>query len=542
MAVCGHCGSSHPPDAEACPKTGEPMARPGPCGTRVDRYDLHALIGVGGFGTVYRATHAILKQPVALKLLRPELAAVDPGALDRLLREARAAAAIGHPNIIRVLDCGVTPEGRAFLVMEELTGADLKEVTARGAGPMPSARAVGIVLQVLEALAAAHAAGIVHRDLKPANVFLCAGDAVKLVDFGISKMAPTGSLKAMTLPGMAMGTPAYMAPEQFESARDVDARADLYSAAAILYELLSGRLPFAARSYPELVLKVQTERPAPLATVAPEVPALLAAVVDRGLARDADARWQSAGELAGALRAALAGAARGGHALAAGTPTAALGATAPAGPGAIAHERHRSTAPAMASFSSAQTTPSSPRPGAARRPVRTAVTTVVAVALAGAIGSVAVLIGLAVTKHDRRAAAADATPAPASATAPAPDAAPAPAPAPRAKPPKPKPAAATVTVTKLVVTGTFKEAAVRHVIARAGLATCLTTGRREVVTVDLFVQSAGTISIAQPSQSNNRGDKLVAACVAARIKAAVPPNWDPGGSGIAAVEVTLAPR
>jgi serine/threonine-protein kinase len=227
----------------------------------------------------------------------------DPVMLDRLLREAKAAASVGSENIVRVLDAGVSPEGQGFLAMELLEGVDLKELCYRE--PMPPARLAGLVVQVLDALEVAHAKGIVHRDLKPANIFVTGGDFVKLLDFGISKVRQEGPTNALTQTGMAMGTPAYMAPEQFFSAKDVDGRADLYSVGVILYELLAGRLPFNADSYAELLVQIRTQPPPPLLTVAPGAPPLLAEVVDRALARDAAKRFGNAAAMASALRSAV---------------------------------------------------------------------------------------------------------------------------------------------------------------------------------------------------------------------------------------------
>ncbi|MHB8878603.1 MAG: serine/threonine-protein kinase, partial [Myxococcaceae bacterium] len=262
------------------------MSAPGPCGGQIDRYQVLSLLGVGGFGAVYRARHVHTDQLVALKVLKRQLGA-DHGMLDRLLREAKAAAAVGSEHIVRVADAGVASDGQAFLVMELLEGLDLKEMVTRG-GPLQVKRTALILLQVLEGLSAAHAKGIVHRDMKPANVFLARKigesgverDFVKLLDFGISKMHEEKPLNSLTLPGMAMGTPAYMAPEQFGSARDVDPRADLYSVAVMLYELLGGRLPFQAETYVDLAVKVRTQVAQPLSAIAPHLPPALCMAVD----------------------------------------------------------------------------------------------------------------------------------------------------------------------------------------------------------------------------------------------------------------------
>lgn len=287
------------------------MQSPGVIGTRIDRYQLERLLGAGGFGSVYRARHVHTDAHVALKLLKKSLGA-DQQMIERFLREARAAASVGSEHIVRVTDAGLTPDGQAFLALEFLDGCDLKELATRDA-PLPHQRVAMLVLQVLDALAAAHQKGIVHRDMKPANVFVVRRtdergterDFVKLLDFGISKMHGDAGTSGLTMTGVAMGTPAYMAPEQFFDARSVDARADLYSVAAMLYELLSGRLPFDAESYAHLIVKVRTEQPAPLHQLVADVPLPLAQVVMVGLAKEPHQRWQSAKEFAEAIRSAL---------------------------------------------------------------------------------------------------------------------------------------------------------------------------------------------------------------------------------------------
>lgn len=287
------------------------MQSAGLVGTRLDRYQVERLLGSGGFGAVYAARHVHTDAVVALKLLKKSLG-TDQGMLERFLREARAAASVGSEHIVRVMDAGLAADGQAFLALEFLDGVDLKELAARE-GPLSWQRVVLIVLQALEALDAAHARGIVHRDMKPANVFVVRRkdergterDFVKLLDFGISKMHGDGAGAGLTMTGVAMGTPSYMAPEQFFDASRVDARADLYSVAAMLYELISGRLPLDAESYAHLIVKVRTEQPQPLEALAPHVPPALAAAVMRGLAKDPQHRWASAKDFAQALRATL---------------------------------------------------------------------------------------------------------------------------------------------------------------------------------------------------------------------------------------------
>ncbi len=287
------------------------MTRPGPIGSRVDRYEVQRLLGTGGFGTVYRARHVHTEAVVALKLLKRTLSA-DPQVMERFLREARAAAAVGDEHIVGVLDAGVSSEGQGFLALEYLDGMDLKELAVRE-GPLPPMRIGLIALQVLGALKATHAKGIIHRDMKPANVFILRRtdelgverDFAKVLDFGISRIQTEGS--GLTMIGVGLGTPTYMAPEQFFDARGVDARADLYSVAAMLYELLGNRLPFDADSYAALVLKVRTEDPLALLELSPRVSRSLAEVVMRGLAKEREQRWQSATDFADALREALDG-------------------------------------------------------------------------------------------------------------------------------------------------------------------------------------------------------------------------------------------
>ncbi|MCZ7686795.1 MAG: protein kinase [Sandaracinaceae bacterium] len=268
----GLMGAAAPRPAAACHPQGAMMpAFHSLVGRRVDRYEVLAQLGQGGFGAVYRARHAMLGTEVALKVLWPERAD-DPGAVERFMREARAAASIGSPHIVRVGDAGTTADGVVFLAMELLHGHDLeRELRARRR--LSPYEASDILRQVLAALGAAHAAGIVHRDLKPANVFLVPGPDgapfVKLLDFGVSKMKGARSL---TGSGIALGTPQYMAPEQIEGAREIDGRVDVYAAGCMLYEMLSGRLPFEGSGVELLVRRLSGERPPELRSIAPDVP------------------------------------------------------------------------------------------------------------------------------------------------------------------------------------------------------------------------------------------------------------------------------
>jgi serine/threonine protein kinase len=308
---CTHCGREHAPNTRTCPLTGQSMSAPGNIGKQIDRYKIESLLGSGGFGNVYRARHLHTDATVALKLLKPQLGA-DKDSLERFLREAKAATAVGNPHIVRVLDA-TSVDGQALIAFELLDGWDLKELANRE-GPLALPRVVDLICQALDGLAAAHAKGVVHRDIKPANVFVSKehgpngddADFVKLLDFGISKFH-TDAGSGLTATGVAIGTPSYMAPEQFFDAKSVDARADLYSVAVILYELLGGRLPYTGNSYAEVVVKAKSETPPPLLSVNPGVPPALAAVVDKGLAKAANLRFATAKELANALRVSMQG-------------------------------------------------------------------------------------------------------------------------------------------------------------------------------------------------------------------------------------------
>ncbi len=307
MGACQHCGDEHEAGAELCPRTGQPMAAPGLCGTQVDRYRVERLLGKGGCGAVYRARHVRTDGWVALKVLNKELMTDGP-MLERFMREARAAATVGDDRIVRVLDAEVAPQGLAFIAMELLEGDDLKQLHLRER-PLHPARLIGLICQVLEGLSAAHHKQVIHRDMKPANVFILRRpdpygvqvETAKVLDFGISKMHGTEG-KPLTVVGATLGTPSYMAFEQFFDARDVDARTDVYAVAAMLYELLAGKKAFDAETFVALIEKVRIGDFAPLRTVAPSLPVPLVAVVEKGLAKKRERRWQSALEFAVALK------------------------------------------------------------------------------------------------------------------------------------------------------------------------------------------------------------------------------------------------
>lgn len=254
------------------------------------RYRIDRLLGVGGMGAVYAATHLALGKTYALKILH-EVYGRDGEILDRFVREARAATQTGHPNIIDVLDIGTMEAGDLYFVMELLEGTDLGTVI-RQSGPLAVRRAVHIARQIARALSAAHDANIIHRDLKSENVVLTVKngdpDFVKVLDFGICKQIDTAS-SSQTTPGMVMGSPDYMAPEQAAGA-PANALSDIYALGTILFEMLTGRLPFTGRNAIDVLMK-KGSGPAPAVTeLRPEVPPPLAEVVARCLARELDAR------------------------------------------------------------------------------------------------------------------------------------------------------------------------------------------------------------------------------------------------------------
>ena len=267
------------------------------------RYRLVKLLGEGGMGVVYLGQHLLVGRPVAIKLLRASLSDNEE-AVNRFLREARAAAAIGHRNIIDVLDVGVTGEGEPFLVMEHLEGEGLSSVLER-VSRMDLATAAGVMEPTLLALSAAHEKGIVHRDLKPENIFLVQRKNeppdIKLIDFGISKVTTRGDVTRLTQDGYLLGTPAYMSPEQARGSIDTDHRADIYAAGVILYEMLTACLPFSGENYSALLINVLTSNPTPPREAFEGFPVEAEPLIERALAKDPGDRYQSADEMLSAL-------------------------------------------------------------------------------------------------------------------------------------------------------------------------------------------------------------------------------------------------
>jgi serine/threonine-protein kinase len=270
------------------------------------KYRIERVLGMGGMGVVVAATHITLEERVAIKFLLPQ-ALTNNEATTRFLREARSAVRIKSEHVARVTDVGTLETGAPYMIMEYLEGADLSHFTQRR-GALPVEEAVEYVLQSCEAIAEAHALGIIHRDLKPANLFVTTrADGtpfVKVLDFGISKVSGLGASGAdlsMTKTTTVMGSPLYMSPEQMASAKDVDARTDIWALGAILYELLAGRVPFQADTITQLCAMILQQSPPPLRDLRPDAPAELQAIIARSLERDRNNRYANVAEFAMAL-------------------------------------------------------------------------------------------------------------------------------------------------------------------------------------------------------------------------------------------------
>ncbi len=269
------------------------------------KYRVERLLGKGGMGAVFAAQHELLQQRVAVKLLLTEIAGGQE-AVSRFLNEARAAARIQNENVARVMDVGTQENGLPYIVMEYLEGLDLSQVL-EPRGPVSVADAADYILQALEAIAQAHVLGIVHRDLKPANLFLARRQdqsvMVKVLDFGISKATNplSGTSGAMTSTKALLGSPYYMSPEQLRSSKNVDARADIWSIGVILYELITGTLPFVGENLGELFAAILEQDAPSIRVKRPDISPEFDQVVMRCLQRKPENRFANVAEVATAL-------------------------------------------------------------------------------------------------------------------------------------------------------------------------------------------------------------------------------------------------
>src|SRR5205809_7138384 len=312
MLQCPRCHRQFPDDVHVCsfdftPLQADPTLAEDPVDPLIGRvfdekYRLEERLGGGGMGTVYRATHLLIDRAVALKVLSQRFVG-DQTAQQRFRREARAAGRIQHPNAVTVTDFGATDDGYLYIVMELLEGRTLRDLIAHEA-PLDSARTVSFMLQACAAVGAAHDAGLIHRDLKPANIFIEQRPnfpaVVKVLDFGVAKFVVEehdDDSNTLTQVGALIGTPRYMSPEQCSGAAPLTPASDVYSLGIILYEMLTGAVPFTADTFLAVALKQVSEPPRPPREIVPTIPEQLERVVLHALAKEPRARPADANEL-----------------------------------------------------------------------------------------------------------------------------------------------------------------------------------------------------------------------------------------------------
>ncbi len=272
-------------------------------GTVIDgRYRIDALHAEGGMSIVFRATHLLLERRVAFKVVSESVMGV-PGCSERFLREARAATRLKNDHIVQVYDVGVLESGAPYMVMEWLEGGDLAQTLE--AGPLPLETAIEYVLQVCETLAEVHGRGIIHRDLKPSNLFVTTGPdgapRIKLLDFGVSKIASVGSEVRITQTGTILGSPSYMSPEQMGTAEEADERTDVWGVGIVLYELLVGDVPFAGGSLATILDTIAMQQPPKVSAVRADVPSGVDDVIARCLRSNPAERYPDVASLAADL-------------------------------------------------------------------------------------------------------------------------------------------------------------------------------------------------------------------------------------------------
>ena len=313
MKFCQQCGSTYPTDFLTCPRDQTALSQADDIAigmTLRDKYIVIEKLGAGGMASVYKVRRVPFNDIYALKLVNKGLAA-DPQFVKRFRAEAVMAHKLDHPNIVRIVDLDTTEDGRPLMVMELIDGSDLRSLITR-TGALPVETALDVAAQVADGLDCAHRAGIVHRDIKPDNILLASNGKqghwfVKIADFGIAKAreaAPGATIGTST--GMVIGTPQYMSPEHSMGIKssELDGRADLYSLAVVLYEMLTGQLPFKSDTAVGFLLQhMQADPPAPR-TLNPqcEIPDAVVAVLMKGLAKDREQRFQTGAEFAAALR------------------------------------------------------------------------------------------------------------------------------------------------------------------------------------------------------------------------------------------------